>query len=75
MPFIVLKPVKWLFNSEVQKLFPDNYLPHMLGATIVFTGSTLKEVPYDLLMPKKDSSYCDIVANCEGIKQGVFENK
>ncbi len=71
--FLPLYPVKWLFNKKVQKIFPDNYLPHGISAVAIFTAGCLKEVPYDFIGPG-DCSYCDIVANCRGIKQGIMNN-
>lgn len=71
VPFIPLKPVKWLFNPTVQKIFPDNYVPSALAAVVVFTGTTLKEVPFDVIVPGRHPSYCDVMANCRGIKEGL----
>lgn len=71
IPFLPLKPVKWLFNPTVQKIFPDNYIPHAFAAGTIFTGSTLKEVTYDLIMPNHYADYCDVQANCIGIKEGL----
>ncbi|EKE04306.1 MAG: hypothetical protein ACD_20C00087G0011 [uncultured bacterium] len=69
-PFIPLIPVKWIFNDKIQLIFPDNYVPHIVAGTLIFTGGILKEVPYDLLTPG-DVSFCDIIANCYGIKKGL----
>ena len=70
IPMIVVKPIKWLFNSKIQKIFPDNYIPPAISGSFVFCAGLLKEMPYDAIGPG-DCSYCDIVANIEGIKKGV----
>ena len=71
VPFYPLKPVKWAFNPTVQKIFPDNYVPHALASVLVFTGSALKEVPIDLIIPGRCADYCDLVADCKGIREGL----
>ncbi len=71
--FLPLYPIKWIFNNNIQKIFPDNYVPHGISAVAVFTLGCLKEMPYDFIGPG-DCSYCDVVANCRGIRQGIMKN-
>lgn len=72
VPFLPLKPVKWVFNDKIQLLFPDNYIPHIISGTIVFTAGILKEVPIDLL-GFGTPDICDLAADCKGIKCGIQE--
>jgi len=74
VPFIPLKPVKWIFNPHIQKAFPDSYVPDILSAGMVFSAGLFKEFPIDFITPGRKCSYCDIMANYKGIKEGLKGN-
>ncbi|MEI7475642.1 MAG: hypothetical protein WCK67_12775 [bacterium] len=72
--FWPIKPVKWIFNDKIQKIFPDNYVPQAIAGTLIFTAGMLKEFPYDALTPG-DCDMCDLKADCIGIKNGIKETR
>lgn len=73
--FFPLKPVKWIFNDKIQLLFPDNYLPQSIAATLIFTAGALKEFPFDAISPNHYCELCDLKADCIGIKNGIKQTR
>lgn len=69
--FLPLKPVKWIFNDKIQLIFPDNYVPQSIAATLIFTAGILKEFPFDVIVPNHHCDLCDLKADCIGIKEGI----
>lgn len=70
-PLMITRPLKYLVGEKSYIIFPENYIPQIVAAPVIFTLSTLKEIPFDLIIPGRDASFCDICANCKGIKEGL----
>jgi hypothetical protein len=70
-PLMITRPLKYLVGEKLYVVFPENYLPHIVAASSIFLLGALKEVPYDLLRPGGEASYCDLCADCIGIKEGL----